>query len=121
MDLELLHCGLSVCKLRGLADFFPAGGFFFLANTGDEISLVCPTVDVPEGTTAREDGWRAFRVAGTLDFSLVGVLSRLSAVLAEKEIGIFAVSTYDTDYIMVKAGDLERTVKALTDAGYRFV
>ena len=120
MDLEMLPYSLSVCKLRKLTDHVPSGGFFFLANTGDEISLVCPAADVPEGAYVREDGWRAFRIAGTLEFSLVGILSRLSTTLAEKGIGLFAVSTYDTDYILVKERDLGMAEKALNDAGYRF-
>ena len=84
------------------------------------ISLVCETASVPENTLAREDGWRAFRVEGTLDFSLTGILSGLSAVLAENKIGIFAVSTYNTDYILVKEENFEKAAAALEAAGYLF-
>jgi len=68
--------------------------------------------------SAREDGWKGFRIEGILDFSLIGILSKISAILADNKIGIFAVSTYNTDYILVKEGDLERAAQALSKAGY---
>ena len=71
-------------------------------KTDEEKSLVCLTEDVPDNTIEREDGWKAFRIEGILDFSLIGILSQISALLAENEIGIFAISTYNTDYILVK-------------------
>jgi hypothetical protein len=70
---------------------------------------------------AREDGWRAMRVVGTLDFSLTGILSGIATALADAKIGIFAVSTYDTDYILVKQENLDRAVEALKEAGYGFI
>ena len=72
------------------------------------LSRWCETAHAPARTLEREDGWRGFRIEGTLDFSLVGILSKLSGILAEAEIGIFAVSTYDTDYILVKAEKLNK-------------
>ena len=118
MELNILPFELTVCKLPD--DEGPAlpRGFCFFANTGEELSLVCRTEEAPAVTLAREDGWRAFRIAGTLDFSLVGILSRLSGILAAEGIGIFAVSTYDTDYILVKEENLDRAVLALAGAGY---
>ena len=62
--------------------------------------LVCMTEHVPDNVTERDDGWKAFRIEGVLDFSLIGILSKISALLAENEIGIFAISTYNTDYIL---------------------
>ena len=93
--------------------------FTFASATDAERSLVCPVDAVPENTVARDDGWRAFRVCGTLDFSLIGILAGISRVLADAGIGIFAVSTYDTDYVLVKSGDFGRALDALCDAGYR--
>ena len=84
-------------------------------------SLVCRTAKVPGNATRREDGWRAFRIQGQLDFSLVGILSRISSILAENRIGIFAMSTYHTDYILVKAGDYERALECLSAAGYTII
>lgn len=69
----------------------------------------------------REDGWRGIRIQGVLDFSLVGILSKLSGILAENQIGIFAVSTFNTDYILVKAEDFERAIRVLATAGFAIV
>ena len=78
--------------------------------------MVCPTEMVPSNTIERNDGWKAFRVQGTLDLSLIGILSAISKVLAENGIGIFAISTFDTDYILVKEENLQRSIDALSDS-----
>lgn len=74
--------------------------------------------DAPQNTLERDDGWRGFRIQGVLDFSLVGILSKLSGILAEHKIGIFAVSTYNTDYILVKEENFERALDVLASEGY---
>ena len=79
---------------------------------------MCKTEDTPINTTNRVDGWRGFRIEGELDFSLIGILSRISTVLAENKIGIFAVSTYNTDYILVKKENFNKAINALEKAGY---
>lgn len=76
---------------------------------------------MPENVIAREDGWRSFRVCGILDFSLIGILAKLAALLAEHKISIFALSTYNTDYILVKEESYEQTLNILSDAGYKIV
>ena len=121
MELKKLPYDLTVCKLPSTDAVDPAADFYFLGKTDEEISLVCRTACTPAGTIAREDGWRGFRIEGTLDFSLTGILSKISGILAENEIGIFAVSTYNTDYILVKADRFDRAVRALETAGYGFV
>ena len=73
---------------------------------------------VPGNTTDRDDGWCAFRIVGVLDFSLVGILAGISEILAENKIGLFAVSTYNTDYILTKAENFERALEVLKSAGY---
>lgn len=118
MKLEKLPDDLTVCKLAPDAQIDPAAGFYFLCKTDEEVSLVCRTACVPAETVAREDGWRAFRIQGVLDFSLTGILAGISAVLAGSGIGIFAVSTYNTDYILVKAENFARAMTALEAAGY---
>ncbi len=118
MVLRILPFALSVCKLAGISDLDLSGDFYFIGKTDEELSLVCRTEDAPASAVAREDGWRGFRIEGTLDFSLVGVLSKLSGILAARGIGLFAVSTYNTDYILVKAENLEPALKALSDEGY---
>jgi hypothetical protein len=80
---------------------------------------VCKTEDTPPGTIERDDGWRGFRIQGVLDFSLIGILSKLSGILAKHNIGIFAVSTYNTDYILVKEENYERALSVLEAEGYR--
>ncbi|MBE6997401.1 MAG: ACT domain-containing protein, partial [Ruminococcaceae bacterium] len=91
MKLKVLPWAMTVCKPADVSALDLSRPFYFIGRTDEELSLVCPTEDVPAATTAREDGWRGFRIEGTLDFSLVGILSKLSAVLAENGIGLFAV------------------------------
>ena len=73
---------------------------------------------MPANVTHREDGWKAFRIEGVLDFSLIGILSKISAILAENAIGIFVVSTYNTDYVFIKKENFPQAVSALGKAGY---
>ncbi|MBQ7254688.1 MAG: ACT domain-containing protein [Oscillospiraceae bacterium] len=118
MQLEPLSYDLTVCRIRTAAEANLSAAFFCLFKTDSELSLVCLTADTPAHTVKREDGWKAFRVCGAMDFSLVGVLSKLSAVLAEKGISIFAVSSYDTDYILVKKDRFRDALQSLAEAGY---
>lgn len=121
MKLKPIIGEFTVCKLSGLADlnnFNLETAFWFLSKTDEELSLVCETNAVPINTIKREDGFQAFRIEGVLDFSLVGILSVLSKVLADQGIGIFAVSTFNTDYILVKKEDYEKALYHLEKAGY---
>lgn len=118
MELKKLPYRFSVCRVADISAIDWQSDFCFVGKTDEELSLVCRTGDVPEHTTARDDGWRGFRIQGVLDFSLIGILSKLSAILAEQEIGIFAVSTYNTDYIFVKEENYERALNALAARGY---
>lgn len=121
MELKKLPYHLTVCKVADTKDIDLAAEFYFIGKTDEELSLVCRTEDTPLSTTDREDGWRGIRIQGVLDFSLVGILSKLSGILAENQIGIFAVSTFNTDYILVKAEDFERAIRVLATAGYAIV
>jgi hypothetical protein len=94
-----------------------AGDFFSITRTTDELSVVCPQEAVPEGVQC-ERGWRCLRVAGTMPFSVVGILASLTAPLAEAGISVFAISTFDTDYLFVKAEDLESAVDVLRRRGH---
>lgn len=118
MELIALDWELSVCKLRDAARIDWSGGFACLCATGEEFSLVCESRAVPPGALAVEGGWRAFRVAGTLDFGMTGVIAGISAALAEAGVSLFVVSTYDTDYVLLRAGDFERGMAALQKKGY---
>ena len=121
MELKIIAHKLTVCKVADLPGINMAADFYFIGKTDEELSLVCKTEDVPQKTIEREDGWRGFRIQGVLDFSLIGILSKLSGILAENKIGIFAVSTYNTDYILVKEENFERALTVLASEGYRIV
>ena len=118
MELKTLPYNFTVCKLMSVGDLPSGIDFCFTAKTDEEISLVCKTEDVPEKTFVRDDGWKGFRIEGVLDFSLIGILSKISAILAENKVGIFAVSTYNTDYIFVKEENFDKAINALKDNGY---
>ena len=118
MDLEFLPYDFTVCKTEKPAD--ATGPFWFSAKTDSENSLVCVREFVPSHTLAREDGWKAFRICGKLDFALVGILAKLTDILAQNGIAVFAVSTFDTDTVLVQEKDALRTKMILTDAGYTF-
>ncbi len=121
MEIQRIDGDFSVCKVRDFSKVHLDSPFCFIGKTDAENSLVCFTENVPANTVAREDGWKACRIQGVLDFSLVGILSEISANLAKHKIGIFAVSTYNTDYIFTKAADFENAMQALADAGYTIV
>lgn len=118
MKLKAIEHDFTVCKVRDISQVDFNDEFCFLGKTDEEISLVCRNEKTPLNTVEREDGWKAFRIEGILDFSLVGILSGISAVMAENEIGIFALSTFNTDYVLVKKHNFERAVNALREAGY---
>lgn len=118
MKLKKLPYTLTVCKLETVEQIDLNAGFYFIGRTDEEISLVCRTECTPARTLEREDGWRGFRIEGTLDFSLIGILSPIAAILAENKIGIFAVSTYNTDYVLVKKENFDKAMTVLGTAGY---
>ena len=118
MKIEVLEPDFSVCKVADYGGVDWSAPFTFMGSTDAEKSLVCLTERVPEETLAREDGWRGVRIAGRLDFALVGILARISSALAAANIGLFAVSTFDTDYVFVKAANLPRALAALAAAGF---
>lgn len=121
MELMKLPYDLTVCKVRSMADIDTTSDIFFIGKTDEELSLVCKTEDAPMRTLEREDGWKGFRIQGVLDFSLIGILSKISGILAENLIGIFAVSTYNTDYVLVKAQNFDKAMAVLGEAGYSVV
>lgn len=120
MKLEQIKGDFAVCQLENREDAPFCGPFVSLTATPEELSLVCREEDAPKDCIRRENGWVCLKIAGTLDFSLVGILSRLSGILAENGISIFAVSTYNTDYILVKRETLARAAAVLQKHGYEF-
>jgi len=118
MLLQVIEGKFSVCKVENLRAVNFNVPWLFVGKTDAEISVVCLTADVPHATLAREDGWRALRVAGRMDFGLTGVMAGLSTALARAGISLFAVSTFDTDYILIKADNLAPALEALGASGY---
>ncbi len=121
MEIRILDYDFSVCKVADFSLVNLESKFCFTGKTDEENSLVCRTNDVPANTTERDDGWKAFRIQGILDFSMIGILSKISTLLAENEIGIFAVSTYNTDYILTKKENYDKAIDVLRKAGYHVV
>ena len=121
MELKKIELNLTACKVKNVSDIDMTSEFYFIGRTDEEISLVCKTEDTPVETVERDDGWKGFRIQGMLDFSLIGILSRLSGILADHKIGIFAVSTYNTDYVLVKEENFERALKILASEGYMII
>lgn len=121
MEIKKLKYDFSVCKVQdySLVDF--SKEFVFIGKTDEENSLVCPTSDVPSNIIERDDGWKCFRIQGILDFTMIGILSSISGVLAENKIGIFAVSTFNTDYILTKSENYQRAAAVLACAGYNII
>lgn len=121
LTLSLLADTLAICRLPADAPV-PAwawsGEPASVTRTRDELSIVCRADAVPEGTKC-EAGWRCLKVKGPLDFGLTGILAAITAPLAAAGIPVFAVCTYDTDYVMVKAERLESAVDVLRRAGHR--
>ena len=118
-DLELLSGNYVICRIEPNKSIpeWAHGEFVSLTRTGDELSIVCPDRNVPDDVQ-RESGWRCLRVAGKLDFSLVGVIATITAILADADISTFVVSTFDTDYLLVRELDLDGATAALVQAGY---
>ncbi len=121
MQLKALEHRYAVCKLSNLSQVSLDDSFFVLAKTDDELSLICHTDYIPDGCEAAEDGFCGFRIAGALDFSLVGILAQLTEVLAQAGISIMAFSTYDTDYILVRESQYQKAVEVLTAAGHQWL
>ena len=120
--LSLMPGEFAVCRLPAGAPLPAWAGsssqFYALIRTPDELSVVCAEQDVPD-TIQAETGWSLLQVHGPLDFSLVGVLASLALPLAQTGVSIFALSTYETDYLLVRKADLSRAVQALVQAGHR--
>lgn len=112
---------MTICKVADVTAINLETDIYFIGKTDEELSLVCRTEDTPENTIERDDGWHGFRIEGVLDFTLIGIISKLSAILAENKIGIFAVSTFNTDYILVKDENFERAMDVLAIEGYEVI
>ncbi len=121
MNLQLLDPEFTIGKLSDFSKVDFQTDFTFLAKTDEEHSIVCPSGSLPENILEAQSGFRAFRIDGILDLSMVGVLSRIASCLADHRIAIFVVSTFDTDIILVKSQQLADTMHVLAENGYHWV
>ena len=118
MKIRIIDEEFSVLITKNFKNINFDSKFYFACKTDREYSLVTKTSDAPNDCLDREDGWRAMAIDSQLDFSLVGVLSKICDALSRKGVALFAVSTYDTDYVLVKKEKLETAVQALTDSRF---
>ena len=123
LTLELLQGSYAVSR-QNPTDEIPGwafkGAFLSITRTMEELSIVCSEEEVPENTTC-ERGWNILKIVGPLDFTLIGILAPICAILAQQRISIFAVSTFDTDYILVKAEKINKAREALCAEGYNVI
>jgi len=118
--LSILRESFAVCRLNKdaeIPDWAHGCGFYSITRTGDELSIVCLESNAPAGVR-QEAGYRCLKIHGPLDFSLTGVIATIAGALARARISIFAVSTYDTDYLLVKERDLGEAVRVLSEEGH---
>lgn len=119
MEIKKIDYDFSVCKVADYSLVNLDSEYSFIGKTDEEKSLVCITEDVPSNVAERDDGWEAFRIQGILDFSLIGILSEISGILADHKIGIFAISTFNTDYVLTKKENYQRALEVLISSGYK--
>ncbi|MEK7357856.1 MAG: ACT domain-containing protein [Bdellovibrionota bacterium] len=123
LTLRVLPQTLAICRLAGDSEFpewASASVFSSVTRTPDELSIVCEQALVPAAVKSERD-WRAIKVEGALDFALTGILASIAKPLAKAKISLFAVSTFDTDYILVKSQTIEQATAALAGAGFKFI
>lgn len=121
MELKKLNKDFSVCKVEDYSLVNLDAEYSFIGKTDEEKSLVCITKDIPPNAIRCDDGWNGFRIQGVLDFSLIGILSKISSVLADNGISIFAVSTYNTDYVFIKEEKYQKALEVLKQFGYKII
>lgn len=118
MTLRVLHPTFAVCQVTDLTAIDLSHPTVFIAHTEDELSVVCEEAIVPANATAIEHGWRMMKIEGVLDFSLLGIIARIAGLLADAGVSVFVVSTFNTDYILVREEKLSTALQSLRDGGY---
>ena len=121
MEIKKIDHNFSVCQVEDYSLVNLNSEYSFIGKTDEEKSLVCITDEVPENVIQRDDGWKAFRIQGVLDFSLIGILAKIAAALADNGISIFAVSTYNTDYVLMKKENYQKALDVLKALGYMII
>ena len=121
MEIKKIDEEFSVRQVEAYTYANLDSDYCFLGKTDEEKSLVCPVSEVPANVIKRDDGWMAFRIQGVLDFSLIGILAKIASVLADNGISIFAVSTYNTDYVLMKKENYQKALDVLKALGYMII
>ncbi len=121
MELQELNRNFAVCKLKSTDTVDMNKEFTFLSVTDEEISLVCDISNIPANTTDIEAGWKGLKINGVLDFGMIGVIAKISGMLAEHKISIFIISTFNTDYILLKEDSYDKALKILRSNDYSIV
>lgn len=119
MEIKRIHQDFTVCQVKDYSLVNLDSEYSFIGKTDEEKSLVCITSEVPENIIQRDDGWKAFGIQGVLDFSLIGILAKIATILADNGISIFAVSTYNTDYVLIKKENYQKALEVLQTTGYK--
>ncbi|MFN8597891.1 MAG: ACT domain-containing protein [Anaerolineae bacterium] len=119
LTLSVVPDVLVICRLErdAVIPAWATGEFVSITRTSDELAIVCAERDVPSGVKA-DRGWQALKIEGPLDLSLTGVLASIAMPLAEAKINLFAISTFDTDYVLVKADRVAEAIAVLRNAGH---
>ena len=121
MEIKKIDHNFSVCQVEDYSLVNLNSEYSFIGKTDEEKSLVCITDEVPANVIQRDDGWKAFHIQGVLDFSLIGILAKIAAALADNGISIFAVSTYNTDYVLMKKENYQKALDVLKALGYMII
>lgn len=121
MEIKKIDHNFQVCQVEDYSLVNLNSEYSFIGKTDEEKSLVCITDEVPANVIQQDDGWKAFRIQGVLDFSLIGILAKIAAALADNGISIFAVSTYNTDYVLMKKENYQKALDVLKALGYMII
>ncbi len=121
LSMRILADRMAVCRFEPsapLPDWIDQPGFYSITRTAEALSVVCSAERVPPGTES-ETGWRCFQLLGPFNFSEIGIIYSLTQPLAESGVSVFVISTFDTDYLMVKENNLAKAIDVLTAEGHR--
>ena len=121
MEIKKIDHNFSVCQVEDYSLVNLNSEYSFIGKTDEEKSLVCITDEVPANVIQQDDGWKAFRIQGVLNFSLIGILAKIAAALADNGISIFAESTYNTDYVLMKKENYQKALDVLKALGYMII
>ena len=121
MKIKLLEGDFAICKVKDFKEVNLSSDYIFIGKTKDENSILCEENEIPRNAIEIEKGWKGFVIDGKLDFSLVGIIAKISDILTKINVSIFVISTFDTDYIFIKKENLEKTIDELGNNGYEIL